>query len=284
MKNNFSSLIKKNTDKFSKKENKIIEYINNNLDKIDFILLNDIIENCDIGYSTFYGFLKKIKLDNFKALILSVKKDLIDNEIASNFIKNGAEESLILVHYFKLLKLNSEKFNHDLIEAIIKNIFKANHIYFIGLGESYLTAMLFSNRLSRFGFKTSVIDRESGQMLVKAMTMDKNDLLFAISMSGETKIILNAIEIAKENGTTIIGLSERGGHMEKLCDISALLQFIVSDKMLDEAYISNMLPMIYFIDVISKFIVEKDEKFIKHRQKTSDVISLKTKFSNNKNN
>lgn len=48
----------------------------------------------------------------------------------------------------------------------------------------------------------------------------KGDVLLAISTSGNSKNILEAIKVAKANGITVIGLTGKtGGEMANLCDI-----------------------------------------------------------------
>lgn len=48
----------------------------------------------------------------------------------------------------------------------------------------------------------------------------KGDVLLAISTSGNSKNVLNAIQVAKEKGISIIGLTGKdGGKMAQLCDI-----------------------------------------------------------------
>ena len=48
----------------------------------------------------------------------------------------------------------------------------------------------------------------------------KGDVLLAISTSGNSKNILEAIKVAKTNGITVIGLTGKtGGEMANLCDV-----------------------------------------------------------------
>lgn len=48
----------------------------------------------------------------------------------------------------------------------------------------------------------------------------KGDVLFAISTSGNSINIMNAIEVARERGITVVGMTgEKGGKMKEVCDI-----------------------------------------------------------------
>ena len=46
--------------------------------------------------------------------------------------------------------------------------------------------------------------------LTSAVTVSKKDVVVGVSYSGETKEVLNAVKIAKENGAKIIGISKYG--------------------------------------------------------------------------
>lgn len=49
---------------------------------------------------------------------------------------------------------------------------------------------------------------------------NKNDVLLAISTSGNSKNVVNAINVAKEKGMKVIGLTGKtGGVMAELCDV-----------------------------------------------------------------
>ncbi|WP_425460370.1 D-sedoheptulose 7-phosphate isomerase [Fluviispira sanaruensis] len=49
----------------------------------------------------------------------------------------------------------------------------------------------------------------------------KNDILWGISTSGNSKNVLNAVEVAKSKGMSIIGMTgNQGGKLAALCDIA----------------------------------------------------------------
>ena len=53
---------------------------------------------------------------------------------------------------------------------------------------------------------------------------NKKDVLIAISTSGNSKNIINALKVAKKNGIKSIGFfGKSGGKSKKFCDISLLV-------------------------------------------------------------
>jgi len=122
---------------------------------------------------------------------------------------------------------------------MVKALKKGNRIYFCGNGGSAADAQHlaaeFSGRfyLDRDALPAEALHVNSSYMtavandysydkvyarLVKAMGR-KGDVLFAISTSGNSGNIIEAVNVAKTQGMTVIGMTgSTGGKMKDLCD------------------------------------------------------------------
>ncbi|OAQ38392.1 phosphoheptose isomerase [Pedobacter psychrophilus] len=78
---------------------------------------------------------------------------------------------------------------------------------------------------------------------------NKNDVLFAISTSGNSLNILNAIKAAKEKGMKIIGLTGKdGGIMKTLCDVEIRVSHDGFSDRIQEIHIKIIHSLIDFIE------------------------------------
>ena len=78
---------------------------------------------------------------------------------------------------------------------------------------------------------------------------NKNDILFAISTSGNSANIINAIKAAKEKGIKIIGLTGKGGgEMKNLCDIEIRVSHNGFSDRIQEIHIKIIHSLIDFIE------------------------------------
>jgi D-sedoheptulose 7-phosphate isomerase len=78
---------------------------------------------------------------------------------------------------------------------------------------------------------------------------NKNDVLFAISTSGNSKNIINAIIAAKENGMRVIGLTGKdGGKMAELCDVEIRAPFSTYSDRVQEIHIKIIHSLIDFVE------------------------------------
>jgi len=78
---------------------------------------------------------------------------------------------------------------------------------------------------------------------------NKNDILFAISTSGNSSNILNAIKAATEKGMKIIGLTGKdGGEMKTLCDVEIRVSHAGFSDRIQEVHIKIIHSLIDFIE------------------------------------
>jgi len=78
---------------------------------------------------------------------------------------------------------------------------------------------------------------------------NQGDVLLAISTSGNSKNVLNAIQTAKEKGMTVIGLTGKtGGAMAELCDVEIRAPFSEYADRAQEIHIKVIHSFIDFIE------------------------------------
>ena len=158
-------------------------------------------------------------------------KNNIDNTVG--FIKN----------YFDYLSQVLEKIDKEEIEQFIEILIKAridkSTIFFIGNGGSAATASHFANDIS-IGTRTlskpfKAVSLCDNAAVVTAIANDdgyeevfvqqlrvlykKNDILVAISASGNSMNLMKAIEFAKENEIKTVGITAfDGGKLKQVAD------------------------------------------------------------------
>ena len=78
---------------------------------------------------------------------------------------------------------------------------------------------------------------------------NKGDALLAISTSGNSKNIINAINAAKQKGMTIIGLTgKNGGDMSELCDIEIRAPHSHYADRVQEIHIKVIHSLIHYVE------------------------------------
>ncbi len=87
------------------------------------------------------------------------------------------------------------------IEKIVDSILTSKKIFVLGKGQSGLMGKILAMKLAHLGFISHVVGD------VTAPPLEKDDLLVAISQSGETSSIVTLVKKAKDLGGRIIGIT-----------------------------------------------------------------------------
>src|SRR5574344_1521837 len=97
---------------------------------------------------------------------------------------------------------NAEEYlDEDSINNIIEILTTSKNIFVIGAGRSGLAGKAFAMRLMHLGLSAYVV----GETISPAIYAD--DCILAISGSGETNTVVNAVEISKNRGSKVIALT-----------------------------------------------------------------------------
>ncbi|MGT2933419.1 MurR/RpiR family transcriptional regulator [Streptococcus catagoni] len=118
------------------------------------------------------------------------------------------------------IKLIDEK----IIEKVIFEIKNADRIFLCGVGASATIAFDFLQKISKIG-KVAVFSPDIHSLLPNLSNITKNDLLFSISYSGETKEVVFATEIANEKGAKTVSVTsyQKNNKLSKICDYNLFI-------------------------------------------------------------
>jgi D-sedoheptulose 7-phosphate isomerase len=153
-------------------------------------------------------------------------------------------------------------------KAMVKALKKNNKILSCGNGGSMCDAMHFAEELSgRFRENRkpiaaiaisdpshiSCVGNDYGYEHVFSRYVEaignKGDILLAISTSGNSKNVINAINAAKQKGMIVIGLTGKdGGKMNKLCDVEIRAPYSKYADRAQEIHIKVIHSLIHFIE------------------------------------
>jgi 3-hexulose-6-phosphate synthase/6-phospho-3-hexuloisomerase len=116
------------------------------------------------------------------------------------------------------LRGTSKKLRKKQVDGFIKTLLSAERVFVIGAGRSGLVVKAFAMRLMHLGIDVYVV----GETITPSLRGD--DLLIALSGSGETDLIVEAAKIAKKVGTKIVAITSYSkSSLAKLADHIVIL-------------------------------------------------------------
>ena len=111
-----------------------------------------------------------------------------------------------------------DKLDREAIKAMLQKIIDGNQVFVMGAGRSGLVAKAFAMRLMHLGFSVYVV----GETTTPAVL--PQDVVIAISGSGETRTIADLGKLAKDIGSTLITItSKKDSTLGKIADIAVII-------------------------------------------------------------
>lgn len=251
--------IEENHNKFTKSENKVMNFILQNSKYILEHSIGDISSKIGVSDATLSRFAIKIGFKGFNEL-----RFILDQESKRvNIEKNYNNDSILdkLVNDYKVfLDQNVELIKNEDISFLIDCIKNSSRIKIYGIGSSGYFSKEMGFRLSKLGFDSKAIT-ETHEMKIDANFCNEKDLIIGVSLSGLTNDIIESMGIGRNNGAKTIALTNYPN--SKIGNFSDKIIKIISKNTLEMGhFISPQIGLIFVLDyIISKIILENPDKY-----------------------
>jgi len=183
------------------------------LGKNDYFLTSDVLGFIEFTDNAIYlengtfVILEKNKFEIFDFEGKKIKNEItkVSKEFADSYKGDYAHFTLkeIFEQSSTVLK-SSEKFDEE-ITKIAKFLNTDKSIYITGSGSSYNSALIAKQIFSKYG-KIKMEPIISSELQFSPDSIDDNSILIAISQSGESADVLDAVKIAKEKNCKIFSI------------------------------------------------------------------------------
>lgn len=277
MTENILCKISANMDFFSNVERKLAEAILDNPEKIVTCSMAELSGITGISQGSINNFSNKICGEGYAGLKLRIasgipgfKKPTFNYVNESDGIKDILKKSTEknIVAFNNTVELNSEEVLKKAAEKILNS--KKTELY--GIFQSGLVAKDFYMQLIQLGLPASYVS-DVLTLPVSASLLDEECLIIAISSSGRTKDILDAVKAGKENNVPVICItSQKNSPLAKISDYVLLVTS-------SEASISNSmnevrLSQMFLCDALASYLRYKiDKDGYKQYYRISKIIS-----------
>ncbi len=222
MSKNILSELKGSIDFLTKTERVIAEFLINNPDKFTRMSIGELSKLLSVSQGSINNFSKKCSAKGFSELKLLVASCSTNNATPfSDINKTFSMKSVMsqrINESFSALKGTYEINDEKQLSLATKLILNAKRIEIYGVYQSGIVARDLCYQLIQLGIPASyVTDTLMGA--VAASMLNSDSLVIALSNSGQTKEILDAVEIAKNcNANSICITSNKRSPLASLCD------------------------------------------------------------------
>lgn len=202
--------------------------------------INELSKFFYVSNSTITRFAKKLGFDGFNELKFTINNldespTYLTQKIYTNIIndiKEFSEEQINFIH----------------------NLDNFKRIIIIGIGSSGLVANETMYKFGELGLKNLDIAKEPYSINLLSNSLNTDDLLVVLSLSGENRNILEGMNLAKKRNATILSITEdENSTLAKSSDFV----LITPSYSKYEYKISKIMPILTIIDIVCEIYSKK---------------------------
>jgi len=251
-------------------EKKVAEYILENAEDVPFLSVHAVADAVEVSVASVSRLVRKIGYPNFKIFKIELAKDttFAIPEIYGAITPEDTDEVImqkIFEGYVCSIKETLKILHRAGFIKVSKIISRTKRVVFFGIGSSANVAKEAALRLSHLDIQVEAYT-EPLSIIVQAMRLKKGEVAFGISHSGRSRIICEALRIAKERNAVTVGISN---YMKSPLNDYAQYLFYTSfpENRVKAAAISSRIAQLCLIDTLYLLVA-------KHKETMWDVESL----------
>jgi RpiR family carbohydrate utilization transcriptional regulator len=180
--------------------------------------ITELASRAGVADSTVSRFLRDLDLDGYNQLRLGIAQAIYSRPVptgaASGWVYEGilkddpqpAVVEKVLHGSIEALTRTVERIDPQTLSAVVDRIHEASSLYFAAMGSSATVAESAVLRFTRAG-KSCMFFRDQAAQSMSAATLTTDDVVFAISDSGDSTPVISSVEIARLHGAHVVVLT-----------------------------------------------------------------------------
>ena len=259
-------------------EKKIAKFILNNPKKVVDMTVSELAEISDVSIASVSRFCRKVGLKGFAQLKISLAQELVDThksgEISNDISVDNIPQSLqnILANKITELKQTVNLINTDEFREILEGIRDASRVQVIVVGNTIPVAIDAAFKFNELGIPTTAGTIWETQ-LSYSFTLGNGDVLIAISNSGESDKVLEAVKIANNNKAMTIGITN-SPHSAIGEEVQYHITTATREKLFLDEFCFSRVSASTVIEIIFLFLTEMIENSHKSMIKCEEMFAV----------
>ncbi len=243
-------------NEMGKAEKRIADWILSNPGQIISLSIVELAEQCGCSEATIVRFSKRLGLSGYQELKISLASESGTATVNANIGSNDTAYEMyekVCNDIYCSLELTKKSLNPESMSIAARTICNANKLVLFGLGNSASVATDASHKFLRAGLN-SVAYCDNHMQVIAASHLKKGDVAIAISHSGSSKDIVDALKIAKEHGATTITITNKGkSPILKFSDV--VLSTSATETEYNILALNSRIVQLAIIDVLYFYVV-----------------------------
>ena len=258
-----------NQHKLRKSEAKVASYVLANANDVIKMRIVDLAANSEVSEPTVIRFCRALGFDGFQSFKLQLAQQLGMGSVYTQFAVDDNDTVTDLRNKVfdttvgSLLTVRGE-LNADVLEQAISTISNARRVEFYGFGASGSVAADAQHKFFRLQLSTAAYTDPHIQHM-SAIALESDDVVVAISQSGETQALLQSVHLAREAGAKVIGLAPENTSLSKHCSIPIYVN--MEEDLQSYTPVSSRIAHLVVIDVLATGVARHRKPLLKEHLK-----------------
>ncbi|HBR03664.1 MAG TPA: RpiR family transcriptional regulator [Ruminiclostridium sp.] len=274
------SLIRTKYNTLSPTQKSVADYVLANSEKVILLSISELAKECNTSETTVLRFLRKLRYDSYQVFRVKIAQEMTSESTDSIYEEVRIDDNIgdikkkvIQLTVSSINDLNNLLDEKDL-EAFTHSILQRQRIFFIGVGASGIIAADAHHKFLRLGINASFYG-DSHLMSIACAHAAKDDFIVAVSHSGESREILDAVDLGRERGARIAAItSYPGSSLTKKADI-VLLSSSRETKYRSDAMISRIIQLVIIDTLYVATVLKLGAPGIKNVNKSRLAVAKK---------
>ena len=261
--------ITENQASLRKSEAKVANYVLANANDVIKMRIVDLASKSEVSEPTVIRFCKAIGFDGFQSFKLQLAQQLGLGSVFTQFAVEDNDTVADLINKVFDTTVGSlitarEEINSEVLEQAITTISNARRVEFYGFGASGSVAADAQHKFFRLQLSSAAYTDPHIQRM-SAISLSPEDVVVAISQSGETQALLQSVALAREAGANVIGLAPHNTSLSRVCNLAIYVN--MEEDLKSFTPVSSRIAHLVVIDVLATGVARHRKPLLKEHLK-----------------
>ena len=261
--------ITENQASLRKSEAKVANYVLANANEVIKMRIVDLASKSEVSEPTVMRFCKAIGFDGFQSFKLQLAQQLGLGSVFTQFAVEDSDTVADLINKVFDTTVGSlitarEEINSEVLEQAITTISNARRVEFYGFGASGSVAADAQHKFFRLQLSSAAYTDPHIQRM-SAISLGPEDVVVAISQSGETQALLESVALAREAGANVIGLAPHNTSLSRVCNLAIYVN--MEEDLKSFTPVSSRIAHLVVIDVLATGVARHRKPLLKEHLK-----------------
>jgi len=243
-------------DKMGKAEKRIADWIMENPREIIPLSIVDLAERCGCGEATIVRFARRLGFSGYQDMKISLAQETGSSSVSTTVTSDDAASEIyekVCNDIYCAMEKTRLALDSEALQKACEKIAAARRIVIFGLGNSAPVAKDAEHKLLRAGCN-AVAYSDNHMQVIAASHLTKDDIVLAISHSGSSKDIIDALKIAKNTGATTVSITNEGKSPIQSCS-DILLHTASDETKYNILALNSRIAQLAIVNVIYYYVV-----------------------------